>query len=327
MKEYLTIHVMGLIFGAVLDRIIGDPHSFPHPVRAIGRLISFLEKKLYREGKPGRVRGAFVWILTVIPVIFISLCLELMAINSGRIPGIMMETVFTFYILAAGSLERESMAVARKLNEKDLKGARSALSMIVGRDTGCLNEEEIIKAAVETVSENTSDGVTAPLLFLAAGGPVMGMLYKAVNTMDSMLGYRNERYEYFGFFPAIADDLFNLIPSRVTALYMIAGCFISGLFSKDYHPRDAVRIWARDRNNHSSPNAGQTESVCAGALGLQLGGMHLYRGVPVEKPLIGDEDRKPETADIKRACCLMYLTEAIALLSVILVFSCIIFLK
>nr|MCR5619933.1 adenosylcobinamide-phosphate synthase CbiB [Lachnospiraceae bacterium] len=239
----------------------------------------------------------------------------------NRYLGLAIESVLTCYILAARSLCRESMAVSKELDKGDIPGARYKLSMIVGRDTAELSEEEIVKAAVETVSENTSDGVIAPLIFTAIGGPVLGFLYKAVNTMDSMLGYKNERFKDFGFFSAKADDVFNFLPSRISALFMVAGTFVIGIFSKGYDAKSAARIWKRDRLNHKSPNSAQTESVCAGALGLKLGGPHLYGGVMVDKPFIGDEIRHAEITDIRRSNNLMFMTETLSVLMIYAVMS------
>jgi adenosylcobinamide-phosphate synthase len=313
MKEFILFHIVSLGLGIILDQIIGDPHSLPHPIRAIGNFIAFLEKKLWdgRDAKKDKRKGTLLWLIVVLTVMAVTFCIIFISYRINNFLGILAETVLTCYILAARSLCRESMAVHRNLEKGDIAAARFSLSMIVGRDTDCLLEEEIAKAAVETVAENTSDGVIAPLLYTALGGPVLGMAYKAVNTMDSMLGYHNERYENFGFFAAKADDFFNYIPSRISALFMIAGSFLLKVFSKDYSAKDAFKIWIRDRYNHKSPNSAQTESVCAGALGLRLGGTHLYKGVPVEKPTIGDETRKTTSADIKRANGLMFMTEAV----------------
>ncbi len=317
--KILILHFAGLILGILLDLIIGDPHFMPHPVRFIGQLIRFLEGKLLdplaEKGERNRKResgnGILAWFIVMLSVMTACLIIVITAYAVHGYLGAFAEAVLTFFILAAGSLYRESMAVYRELGKHDIKAARYALSMIVGRDTDELCEEDIIKAAVETVAENTSDGVIAPLIYTVLGGPVLGMMYKAVNTMDSMLGYKNKRYGYFGSFAARADDLFNLVPSRISALAMIAGSTVLSLFSKDYNGKNAYRIWIRDRKNHSSPNSAQTESVCAGALGLRLGGTHLYEGIPVEKPYIGDETRTPEAADIKRANSLMFMTEAV----------------
>ncbi|MCR4738793.1 MAG: adenosylcobinamide-phosphate synthase CbiB [Lachnospiraceae bacterium] len=311
----MLFHTISLILGIIIDQMIGDPHFLPHPVRAIGRLVSLLEKNfpgIKRDAYRERKQGILLWFTVIITVTASVLLIMILSYRIDRYAGILVESILTAYILAARSLCRESMAVGRKLEENDISGARAALSMIVGRDTEVLDKEQIIKATVETVAENTSDGVTAPLIYTAVGGPVLGMLYKAVNTMDSMIGYKNKRYENFGYFAAKADDVFNYIPARLSALSMIAGCFICGLFSEDYDAKAAYRIWKRDRNNHSSPNSAQTESVCAGALGLLLGGTHLYQGVSVEKPEIGDETGRPRIDDIKRANRLMFMTEAVS---------------
>ena len=330
----MICHITAFLLGVILDQVIGDPHSAPHPVRALGKLIHLLEDRLLGKETDDRIRdpagerkkGMLLWITVALTTALVSSAVILAAYRLGKYAGVIVEAVMTLYILSARSLYRESMAVAARLEANDIEGARKALSMIVGRDTENLDEEEVIKAAVETVAENTSDGVTAPLIFTALGGPVAGFVYKAVNTMDSMLGYRNERYEHFGFFAACADDVFNFIPSRLSALAMISGCMILGAFSRDYSAGNAYRIWRRDRHNHSSPNSAQTESVCAGALGLRLGGTHLYRGIAVEKPVIGDEIRKPRIPDIKRANALMLMTEGITTAVIILISSIIIIL-
>ena len=209
--------------------------------------------------------------------------------------------VMCYYLLAARSLRDESMKVCDSLRKGDIQEARRNVSMIVGRDTAGLDGEGIAKAAVETVAENTSDGVIAPLFYLFLGGPVLGWMYKAVNTMDSMVGYRNEKYLYFGRAAARLDDLANLIPARLSALLMIGASFLLGMDGKG-----AARIWLRDRRNHKSPNSAQTEAVCAGALGVRLAGPAWYFGRRFEKPFIGDEKRKVEWEDIKRANRLMY---------------------
>ncbi|WP_029320289.1 adenosylcobinamide-phosphate synthase CbiB [Butyrivibrio sp. AE3004] len=323
--DILKAHIVSLVLGIILDQIVGDPHSVPHPIRAIGNLIYALEKRFLgrdlvageRNGEKEKRNGTLLWFIVVITVFTVTLLVVMTAYKLNKNLGIFAEVVLTCYILAARSLSRESMAVYRELQKGDINGARFSLSMIVGRDTDELSYEEITKAAVETVAENTSDGVIAPLIYTAIGGPVLGMTYKAVNTMDSMLGYKNERYENFGFFAAKADDVFNFIPSRLSALFMVTGAFVLGIFSREYSGMRAFKIWRRDRYNHKSPNSAQTESVCAGALGLKLGGTHLYKGVPVEKPTIGDEIRKAEAEDIKRAGKLMFITEGITAIVVI----------
>ena len=320
MRTYIWYHMTALGAGILLDLAVGDPHWFPHPVRLIGAYISWLERRLYPEEKAGiqrdpqleQKRGTTLWLLVFLTVMAVTGAVIVAAYLIHPIAGIAVEAVMTCCVLAARSLSSESRKVGRILDRKDLTGARRALSMIVGRDTGALGPDEIIKAAVETVAENTSDGVIAPLLYAALGGPILGFGYKAVNTMDSMLGYHNERYEHFGKRAAHMDDAFNYVPARISAAGMILSAWILGLFSKAFSGKDAYRIWKRDRRKHLSPNAAQTESACAGALGIQLGGTHLYGGVPVEKPSIGDARRKPVTEDIARAVRLMYLSECLA---------------
>ena len=323
MRGYLSLHYIALTLGVILDQIIGDPHFMPHPVKLIGKLISFAEKRLLGEELPPLAmrdrkkevwRGLLLWLIVIAVTGTATKLILSWSYGLNKILGVAVEAILTCYILAARSLYRESMAVSKELEKGDIEGARNALSMIVGRDTANLNEEEIAKAAVETVAENTSDGVISPLLFTMIGGPTLGMIYKAVNTMDSMLGYKNERYTNFGLVAARADDVFNFIPSRISAILMIIGTFFMGIFKRVYNVSRAVKIWKRDRYNHLSPNSAQTESVCAGALGIKLGGDHYYNGVLVSKPTIGDEIRKTEIKDIKRANNLMFMAEIIAML-------------
>ena len=308
MREYLFYHTVALAIGILTDLMVGDPHFLPHPVRAMGRLIRFLDERLYDPDKAKR-RGVLLWVVTVLTVVTVTGAVLSAAYLLHPLAGMALEAVLSAYALAATSLCRESMKVAAALNNEDLSGARRALSMIVGRDTERLGREDIIRAAVETVSENTSDGVIAPLLCLTFGGPILGYFYKAVNTMDSMLGYRNERYEYFGRMAARADDAVNYLPARVSAILMILAACLCGPVTGSFSGKGAYVIWKRDRRNHLSPNSAQTESVCAGALGIRLGGTHLYHGITVQKPTIGDEKRAPVIRDIGRANILMYGTE------------------
>ncbi len=296
----------------------------PHPVRTIGRLIAFLDRKLLgkrpddaqRDPAKERRRGLICWMIVSVVTALVSASLLIAAYMINIYAGIAVESVMVAYTLAARSLCRESMAVHKKLTEHDTVGARKALSMIVGRDTAELDEEDIVKAAVETVAENTSDGVIAPLLYDAIC-PVLGMFYKAVNTMDSMIGYKNDRYENFGRFAAKSDDVVNFVPARLSAVFMMAGCALASLFSKRFDIHDAYRIYKRDRKNHLSPNSAMTESVCAGSLGLKLGGTHTYGGVIVEKPSIGDEKKRADKGRIKDANTLMFMTEAVACITLV----------
>ena len=297
--------------GFVLDFIFGDPSWLYHPVRIIGKGIELGERilrKLFRE-KHLVLAGAVLWV--IIAGLSFLIPLGLLFLAQKIHPGVRfaLETFWCFQILAARSLCRESGKVYDRLQEDDLPGARRAVSMIVGRDTESLTGEGVTKAAVETVAENTSDGVTAPLIYMMIGGAPLGFLYKAVNTMDSMLGYKNDRYLYFGRIPAGMDDIFNYIPARITALAMIAAAYLTGLDG-----RNAWRIYRRDRKKHASPNAAQTESVCAGALRVQLAGDAVYFGKLYKKELIGDRLRPIEPRDIKRAQRLMYVTALLLLL-------------
>ncbi|MBR4719907.1 MAG: cobalamin biosynthesis protein CobD, partial [Lachnospiraceae bacterium] len=225
------------------------------------------------------------------------------------IAGVITEAVISCYMLACRSLYNESMRVYRALDKDDIDTSRKAVSMIVGRDTDLLDEGGIIRATVETVAENTSDGVIAPMFYLALGGPILGVIYKSVNTMDSMIGYKDIRYKDIGFFAARLDDILNFIPARLSAIMMIFAAFILG---SDYNGKNAVRIYKRDRLNHASPNSAQCESVCAGALGIKLAGPSSYFGKMVEKPYIGDESRAVEKDDIVKANRLMIITAVTA---------------
>ncbi len=318
MKDILIFHTIALATAIILDLLIGDPHAMPHPIRAIGALISALDKRLRRD------QGPLLWLIVIFATAIVTAALMITSYRLNRFVGLAVETVLTFYILAAGSLCRETMQVYKAL--PDLEAARLKLSMIVGRDTAGLDEEGIVRAAVETVAENASDGVIAPLVYTALAGPVLGMIYKAVNTMDSMIGYRNERYERFGRFAAKADDVANFIPSRLSALFMIAASLVLKLFcGEPYDHARAYSIWRRDRRNHTSPNSAQTESVCAGALGVRLGGANHYGGVLVKKPYIGDDIRPIEADDIKRAIRLMFATEAVCTAVILLMMLILIF--
>lgn len=300
-------HLAAILAGYLLDLCLGDPHSMPHPVRAIGNLIVWLEKYLRPAGKKHATergeRRAGVLFVCLVLLVTGSVAGAILWIS--RLGGIWIQTVveavMTYYLLAARSLRDESMAVCRKLEAGEIEEARYAVSMIVGRDTKPLSEAGIARAAVETVAENASDGVIAPLFYLAIGGPLLGWLYKAVNTMDSMVGYKNDRYLHFGRAAAKLDDLVNLIPSRLAALLLIVSAYLLR-----YDGKNAYRIWRRDRRNHKSPNSAQTESACAGALSLRLAGDAWYFGKLVPKPYIGDEIHPIEPQDIRRVNRLMY---------------------
>ncbi len=307
--------------GCLIDLLVGDPHGIWHPVVWAGSFISFLEKKLLGNGEDKsretkRRRGILLCALvTGVSIILTGLVISLSYLIN-RYVGVAAEVVLTAYILAARSLYNESMKVYFDIEKKDIESARYNLSMIVGRDTKDLEEASVIRAAVETVAENTSDGVIAPLLYTAIGGPVLGMAYKAVNTMDSMVGYKNERYEDFGRAAAKLDDVVNFLPTRISAVLMVLSAAFCGIFTKKISGKESLRIWRRDRRNHTSPNSAQTESACAGALRVRLGGDSYYKGILVKKPFIGDDLRQIENEDIKRANLLMFLSEGIMMVSV-----------
>lgn len=305
----MNYHILAFFCGFILDLLMGDPCFLPHPVRLIGKLISETEKRLRgsqpaESGKEIRRGTAMVCVVLVVVVTAAAGCL-CAAYLMHPLVGVLLECLMTYQILAVKCLRVESMKVYRYLKEGNPAAARAAVSMIVGRDTERLDEEGIAKAAIETVAENTSDGVIAPMLYLALGGPVLGFFYKAVNTMDSMIGYKNEKYLYFGRAAAKLDDAVNYIPARVSACLMIAAAFFLG---GDFLGRNAVRIYRRDRRKHASPNSAQTESVCAGALGIRLAGDASYGGKTVKKPYIGDASRGVEYEDIRRANRMMYVT-------------------
>ncbi|EHI58873.1 adenosylcobinamide-phosphate synthase CbiB, partial [Hungatella hathewayi] len=309
----ITQHITAMIIGFLLDLCFGDPRWLPHPVRAMGWLISHLETAI-RDRLPktpqGERLGGIGLVAGVLSVT--GVCAYGILWAAGRIHpilGLAVECIMCYQMLAARGLRDESMKVWKALKRQDVEGARTAVSMIVGRDTEVLSETGIIKAAVETVVENTSDGVIAPLFYMAFGGGPWAYLYKAVNTMDSMVGYKNEKYLHFGRTAARLDDLLNLIPSRLSALLMIAASFLTGMDGKG-----AIRIYRRDRRNHKSPNSAQTEAVCAGAFQVQLAGNAWYFGTLYEKPTIGDDIRPIEADDIQRANRLLYMTSVLAVL-------------
>ncbi|MBQ4513539.1 MAG: cobalamin biosynthesis protein CobD [Anaerolineaceae bacterium] len=305
--------ILPLFLGFVIDLFFGDPHEIPHPVVWIGKLISFLEIKLRKvfpkTAKGERTAGFILWVITVtvstgIPWLVLYFC--------GKVSvylRIIIESIICWQIIAVRDLKTESMKVYDALSKGSLPEAKKAVSMIVGRDTEKLDETGIIKAAVETIAENTSDGIAAPLFYIALFGTPAGFFYKAVNTMDSMLGYVDPPYTNFGWFPAKADDVFNFIPSRIAAILMlIAG----GLQKLDL--RNGWKIFVRDRYKHASPNSAQTESACAGLLRVQLAGDAYYHGVLHKKQFIGDPLRNVEREDIPRTCRLMYLTSVLLLM-------------
>lgn len=297
-----------LISALLLDLILGDPRWLPHPVVGIGRMIAALERRLRRLVKD-ELPGGILLLILVVGATYIAAALLLKGAYAVH-PwlGFAVAVWVSWTCLAARSLHAESKLVADRLTAGDLEGARQYLARIVGRDTEGLDEPEIWRALVETVAENCSDGVIAPLFYLMLGGPALGLAYKAVNTLDSMVGYRNDRYLLFGRASARFDDLANWIPARLTGLLMVAAAPLAGLSAKD-----AFRVMVRDGRNHSSPNSGVPEAAAAGALGVRLGGTNRYFGRPVEKPTIGDPLRTLSAAAYRGVIRLMYGATALML--------------
>lgn len=311
-ENILTCHLIAFIGGFIFDLLFGDPYWLPHPVRMIGNLIDILQNKLLKKenlsAKQKRARGRILVIIVCVISVTISAVILSAFYYASHILGVIAEMVMTYQLLAAKCLKTESMKVYAALKMSTIEDARRAVSMIVGRDTKELSHEQVAKAAVETVAENTSDGEIAPMLYMAIGGPVLGILYKSINTLDSMVGYKNDKYIDFGRCAAKTDDVANYIPSRISGWLIIISCIFLG---KDYNVKNAAKIFLRDRRNHASPNSAQTEAAFAGALGIQLAGDASYFGKIVKKPYIGDAIRSIEDDDIKRANVLLYVSSFI----------------
>ena len=305
--------LFALLTGYILDLIIGDPHWLMHPVIIIGKQISFLEK-LFRRIFPKtdlgeKSAGVILWIITAVTAFFIPAVILWLCHSINPYLRLAVESIMCWQCLATKSLKDESMKVFHALKSGDTEKARYNVSMIVGRDTKELDDLAITRATVETVAENTSDGVIAPMLYLAVGGAPLGFLYKAINTMDSILGYVEPPYKNIGMFSAKADDVANFIPSRLSAVFML----VAGAILK-MNVKNGKKIFLRDRFNHKSPNSAQTESVTAGLLGIRLAGDAYYHGVLHKKKYIGDALREIEYDDIPRVCRLLYVTSVLALI-------------
>ena len=302
-----------LFAGFCIDCALGDPHGLPHPVVGMGRLISSLERRR-RLTCPKTARGeicagALLWLIVVLASTAIPAALLWACQQVSPWLRFAAESLMCWQILAVKSLRVEAMLVYRALQTGSLEQAQYAVSRIVGRDTARLDRAGVIKAAVETVAENTSDGVIAPMLFLAVGGAPLGFFYKAVNTMDSMLGYVDPPYQNIGLVPAKMDDIMNYVPARLSALLLLAAGVLLGMDGKA-----GWRMFRRDRYRHASPNSGQTEAACAGLMHIQLGGDAWYHGVLHQKPSIGDPIRAVEAEDIPRVCRLMTAASLLSLL-------------
>ena len=292
--------IAALIAGFLLDLLLGDPEWLYHPVRLIGKYISFAEKRLRARGGDLRKSALLLTVSTVL-LTMASAALVLWLLHfAGKVPLFIGMALMNWMGIAARCMAKEAKGVEKSLG-RGIGDARKQVARIVGRDTGRLSEEEIIKATVETVAENTTDGVISPLFWALLGGPVLLWGFKAASTLDSMVGYMDEKYRDIGWSSARLDDVLNYIPARLTALLMVCAAFPAGLDG-----RNAFRIVRRDHANHKSPNCAWSEAAAAGALHIQLGGTHEYFGKPVEKPTIGDADRPAEKKDITRSLFLLF---------------------
>ena len=313
-----------VLCGFLLDCLLGDPEKMPHPVIWMGKAISRLEKWLRRHlpqtPKGERTGGRILAFTLPVGTLVISggLCWLFWWIHP--LLGLALQILWCWQALAMRCLAKESRNVYRSLKTEGLEAGRNAVARIVGRDTAQLSEQGVIKATVETVAENFSDGVLAPLLYMLIGGAPLALAYKAINTMDSMVGYKNDKYLHFGRAAAKLDDVANYIPSRISALLWIVASPLAGGSLKN-----AWKIWRRDRRNHASPNSAQTESACAGSLGIQLAGPASYFGKRLEKPYIGDAVREIEPEDILRTNRIMIAASVVGVILGLFIHTAIVF--
>ena len=305
------MNLLSIYTGYALDLIVGDPYSFPHPVRFIGKLISFVEKQIRKITSSDRglkIAGFFLWFVVVgVTLGGTSIVLRLFEFN--KIAYFTVNTILIYTTLATKCLKDESTKIYKVLKTGDLEKSRIQLSYIVGRDTTNLSEKEIVRATVETVAENTVDGIIAPLFYGFIGGAPLAMAYKAINTLDSTVGYKNDKYYYLGYASAKIDDIANYIPARLGVILLSFGSLFVG-----FNFKNALKIGIRDRKNHKSPNCAFSEGAVAGALGIQLGGTNVYFGKEVYKPTIGDKNREIEIEDIVRTNKIMYSSSIISII-------------
>lgn len=312
------MNILSIYIGYIIDLIIGDPYSFPHPVRFIGKLIKITEdriRKVAKNDKALKIGGFTLWFITVGVTYFVTyLIVKLSSLIPG---GFLIANSFLIYTtLATKCLKDEAVKIYEVLKTKDIEKARVQVSYIVGRDTTHLDEGEIIRATVETVAENTVDGIIAPMFYAFIGGAPLAMAYKAINTLDSTVGYKNDKYKDLGFASAKIDDIANFIPARISSILMAIGSFIL-----KYNYKDALKISIRDRKNHKSPNCAYPEGSVAGALGIQLGGTNIYFGKAVYKPTIGDKHREIEVDDIVKTNKIMYATSITSIVVFTIIFK------
>lgn len=316
--QILIFRVAAIVFGFLFELVLGWPNWLYHPICFIGKLITTGEKRLRKwfgsSNKSLRIAGGILAISVPLCCVLLSYIVLELAWSTSIYAGFFLETMACYSIFATRSLKDAALTVQSALEKDGLDAGRKAVSMVVGRDTAALSETGVIKATVETVAENLADGIVAPLFYVLIGGAPLGYLYKVVNTLDSMVGYKNEKYLYFGTASAKLDDLLNFIPARISAVLMVLACPFSGLDGKN-----GWKIFKRDRKNHASPNSAQTESVMAGALHVQLAGDACYFGKKYEKPTIGDDERPIVLDDIAKSCKLLVRTCLLAVLMGVLV--------
>ncbi|WP_195941050.1 adenosylcobinamide-phosphate synthase CbiB [Romboutsia sp. 1001713B170131_170501_G6] len=311
------MNILSIYIGYIIDLIVGDPYSFPHPVRYIGKLIKKTEsiiRKKAKSDKDLKIGGFFLWLIVVgITYLVTYLIIKI----SSFIPGgfLVANSILIYTTLATKCLKDEAVKIYNVLKTGDIERARIQVSYIVGRDTTQLNEGEIIRATVETVAENTVDGIIAPMFYAFIGGAPLAMAYKAVNTLDSTVGYKNDKYKDLGFASAKIDDIANFIPARISVLLMSIGSLLVG-----HNCKEALKIGIRDRKNHKSPNCAYAEGAVAGALGVQLGGTNVYFGKAVYKPTIGDKHREIEVEDIVRTNKIMYASSITSMIVFTIIF-------
>lgn len=286
-------HLIALTLAVLIDLIIGDPPNWPHPVRWMGSLIAKLEKSWNKGGHAKKRSGIYMLITVLLVVGSISYLIVYISYSLHLVVGIIVEALLISTAIAQRSLKEAALTVYTPLEKRDVKAAREKLSYIVGRDTDQLDEPEIVRATVETVAENTSDGITAPLFWALIGGAPLALLYRAINTCDSMVGYRNEKYQDFGWASARLDDVVNWLPSRMTSI-----CMLAGIRPEYNSSREAWKIVLRDAKKHPSPNSGWGEAAVASILGIQLGGINYYKGVVSNRATMGDPITMMEKAHI-----------------------------
>ena len=313
MISFMTPDLVLIYIAFIVDYFLGDPRRLYHPVMAIGWFIKKFENAVLRKNRSKkflRISGFFLWLTTVLGTFFIVILILWIGNLIHPVLGTILTVILLWLGIAANSLKKESSKVMVSLQREDMPKAREYLSYIVGRDTLDMDSPSIIKATVETVSENTSDGVIAPLFYAFLGGAPLLWAYKAVNTLDSMVGYKNDKYEDFGYYSAKLDDVFNYIPARITALFMMLASLLPG-----YSFKGSTKVWRKDRRNHNSPNSGHPEAAASGALGIELGGVSSYLGVISIKPSIGLNLKDPEARDIKKVNTLMYFSSILFVLA------------